>query len=228
MIGNRFWNTSRVSNFLRELGVRPSRWQENIAHLAKIGEMSVEEFLVTDPISYSDIVWPYQHEHDTVKKIIGIINYHEMLPYYNTTQEGEKPVTEQKNTIIDAPAEPKRITRESLQSIYENATLEFEDAYSRVKHGECTWEEVNEIYKEMDEAAMAVANYDKVHASATAGKKTWEEADAAGEKAAEALLKLKEAEEKSKKPLIEEFEQVKTKWACPTCSAVWRTKAKSE
>jgi ribosomal protein L12E/L44/L45/RPP1/RPP2 len=223
MIGNRFWNTSRVSNFLRELGVRPVRWQENIAHLAKIGEMSVEEFLVTDPISYSEIVWPYQHEHHTVKKIIGIINYHEMLPYYTVAQQPEKPVAEEKTIISDAP-----VTRDTLQSIYENVTVEFEDAYSRVKHGECTWEEVNEIYKEMDEAAMAVANYDKVHASATAGKKTWEEADAAGEKAAEALLKRKEAEEKPKKPLIEEFEQVKTKWACPTCSAVWRTKAKSE
>jgi hypothetical protein len=201
MIGNDLWNATRVSNFLRAMGVRPTRWQENIAEMAKIGNVSVDEFLKMDPITYGVRVWGFDSD-QKLKNVLGVINYHEMLSAYGAPW-GK--VDESKNTIVE-PTVP-----ESPLKTYEQANAEFEELYAKVKYRATTWDKVDEAYVKMEDALIALSKHDQT--------------DVAEKKAAEALQILKEAETK---PLIEEFEQVKTKWSCPTCSAVWRTKAKTE
>jgi hypothetical protein len=184
------------------MGVRPTRWQENIAEMAKIGNVSVDEFLKMDPIRYGVRVWGFDSD-QKLKNVLGVINYHEMLAAYGAPRV--LAMAESKNTIV----EPKPL--DSPLKTYEQANAEFEELYAKVKYRATTWDKVDEAYVKMEDALIALSKHDQT--------------DVAEKKAAEALQILKEAETK---PLIEEFEQVKTKWSCPTCSAVWRTKAKTE
>jgi cell fate (sporulation/competence/biofilm development) regulator YmcA (YheA/YmcA/DUF963 family) len=203
MIGNDLWNATRVSNFLRAMGVRPTRWQENIAEMANIGKISVDEFLKMDPISYGVRVWGFDSD-QKLKNVLGVINYHEMLSAY-----GAPRLLAMTSAELETVVEPKPL--DSPLKTYEQANAEFEKLYAQVKYRATTWDKVDEAYAKMEEALIALSKHD--------------ETDAAEKKTSEALQILKEAETK---PLIEEFEQVKTKWSCPTCSAVWRTKAKTE
>jgi len=80
-----FWNTVRAKNFIKEYGAKPSRWEENVAFLAEIGNLSVEQFMLTDPITYGVKIWGYDSEMEPsvkIKKILGIINYYEMYSFY--------------------------------------------------------------------------------------------------------------------------------------------------
>jgi len=166
--------------------------------MAKIGKISVDEFLKMDPITYGVRVWGFDSE-QKLKSVLGLINYHEMMDVYNGP--GFQAFTE-----IKKPTVP-----ESPLKTYEQANAEFEKLYAQVKYRATTWDKVDEAYVKMEDALIALSKHDQT--------------DVAEKKAAEALQILKEAETR---PLIEEFEQVKTKWSCPTCSAVWRTKAKTE
>ena len=203
MIGNDLWNATRVSNFLRAMGVRPTRWQENIAEMAKIGNVSVDEFLKMDPIRYGVRVWGFDSD-QKLKNVLGVIKYHEMMAAYGAPRLLAM-------TSVDPPplVEPKPL--DFPLKTYEQANAEFEELYAKVKYRGTTWDKVDEAYVKMEDALIALSKHDQT--------------DVAEKKAAEALQILKSAETK---PLIEEFEQVKTKWSCPTCSAVWRTKAKTE
>jgi hypothetical protein len=77
----------RVKNFMRELELIPTKWEENIAALAEKGSMGVEEFLATDPITFGEKFWGGKHDwkYNRVKKLLGESTYYQMLHYYHKT-----------------------------------------------------------------------------------------------------------------------------------------------
>ena len=202
MIGNALWNAKRVQHFLRELGVRPTKWEENIVHMAEMGRMSVAEFLATDPISYGVRVWgaDYIARHN-VKKILGVIIYNEILSQVN-----------EQNKLC--PIKPEPLVRDekqaALHTTYEKASA---------KYGDFDWKMMDEAYEKMDAAVKASASYERTHKSDVSKP----EATTAELHEVEPTIAVA-----NKNEIMGGYEQEKTKWKCPTCTAVWRTKAKTE
>jgi len=94
MSANKLWNPTHVKNFMLELELEPTNWDENIAALAKKGSMSVEEFLETDPITFGEKIWGKDTwkygsyvKYPKVYNILGEKTYREMLYYYQNTPE---------------------------------------------------------------------------------------------------------------------------------------------
>jgi hypothetical protein len=92
MIGNRYWNATRVQNFVKALGGKPTKWAENIAFLAAAASIEIETFLEMDPIAYGITVWGYvdgpygyKQPHHKIRKVLGVLNYYEC--YYKYCQE---------------------------------------------------------------------------------------------------------------------------------------------
>jgi hypothetical protein len=93
MSGNNLWNARRVEKFMRELKLVPTKWEDNIATLAKTAQITVEEFLTTDPITFSEKIWGKDSGYDEIRrmhldnlrtrKILGDSVYHEMLHQYD-------------------------------------------------------------------------------------------------------------------------------------------------
>ena len=203
MIGNHLWNATRVQRFLRELGVRPTRWEENIAHMAEMGNMSVEEFLKTDPITYGIKIWGYRDQygspHQNVEKVLGVINYYQLLCKYGGTFL---------STNDDA------LKAYSPHTLEEQVNLAKED-YERAaaEYEKCLNGEVDdESYASMSKAA---------YAEVTRTAKIFIDLE----------KKIDEAAKKVEPPtmmVMEDYEQEETKWECPTCTAVWRTKSKTD
>jgi hypothetical protein len=80
----------RVKNFMRELKMKATKWDENIVALAEKGSMSVEEFLKTDPITFGEKFWgkhdwKYTSGHSRLEKILGLRTHLEMWGYYVNT-----------------------------------------------------------------------------------------------------------------------------------------------
>jgi len=91
MSANHLWTPTRVQNFMRELEMNDTNWDENIVALAEKGSMSVEEFLQTDPITFGEKIWGKDDwkcisTYPRVKKILGDSIYHEMLAHYYQMQ----------------------------------------------------------------------------------------------------------------------------------------------
>ena len=84
MLGNYLWNATRVKNFMYELELVPTKWEMNIAALAEKGNMTVEQLLQTDPITFAQKIWGT--EPDWVPKtrnLLGRTNYYSMLEQYD-------------------------------------------------------------------------------------------------------------------------------------------------
>jgi hypothetical protein len=64
MSANDLWTPMRVKNFMRELKMNDTNWDENIVALAEKGSMSVEEFLETNPINFGERIWG-KHDNPT-------------------------------------------------------------------------------------------------------------------------------------------------------------------
>ena len=80
----------RVKNFMRELKMKATKWDENIVALAEKGSMSVEEFLKTDPITFGEKIWgkhdwKYTSGYSRLERILGESTHREMWGYYVTT-----------------------------------------------------------------------------------------------------------------------------------------------
>ena len=85
MPGNDLWTPMRVKNFMRELELVPTKWEENIVALAEQGRMTVEEFLATDPITFGEKIWgkcKNVYHKNKVWDILGERTYYEMLGAY--------------------------------------------------------------------------------------------------------------------------------------------------
>ena len=87
MSANHLWNPMRVKNFMRELKMKATKWDENIVALAEKGSMSVEEFLKTDPITFGEKIWgkqdwKYTSGYSRIRKILGDSIYRDMLCHY--------------------------------------------------------------------------------------------------------------------------------------------------
>jgi hypothetical protein len=97
----------RVKNFMRELGLKQTNWEENIVALSKKGSMSVEEFLATDPITFGEKIWgkddwKYTNGYPRVQKLVGEWTYYKMWRYYENTpaQRAEKAYKDAKVAAI--------------------------------------------------------------------------------------------------------------------------------
>jgi hypothetical protein len=80
----------RVKNFMRELKMKPTKWDENIVALAEKGSMSVDEFLKTDPITFGEKIWgkhdwKYTSGYSRLERILGESTHREMWGYYVRT-----------------------------------------------------------------------------------------------------------------------------------------------
>ena len=78
MVGNDLWNAARVKNFMRAMDLKPTKWDENIAALAKAGSMTVDEFMKTNPVTYGEKVF-----YSTLKcrDILGVQLYNDMMRF---------------------------------------------------------------------------------------------------------------------------------------------------
>ena len=90
MSANHLWTPMRVKNFMRELKMKATKWDENIVALAEKGSMGVEEFLKTDPITFGEKIWgkhdwKYTSGHSRLEKILGKSTHREMWGYYVNT-----------------------------------------------------------------------------------------------------------------------------------------------
>ena len=93
MIGNSFWNATRVRIFMKALGMIPTKWDENCASLACHAEITIDEFMNMDPISYGVLVWginmaetAYGNYYVPCIRIVDVLGkkiYNEFLPIYN-------------------------------------------------------------------------------------------------------------------------------------------------
>ena len=82
-LGNELWTPIRVKNFMRELKMKATKWEENIAALAEKGSMSVEEFLATDPITFGNKVFGISSFSVLNFKLLDASTYRDMMVYYN-------------------------------------------------------------------------------------------------------------------------------------------------
>ena len=97
MSANELWTPTRVKNFMRELEMKATKWDENIVALSKRASMSVEEFLKTDPITFGEKIWgkddwKYTNGYPRVQRLVGEWTYYKMWRYYENTpvQRAEK------------------------------------------------------------------------------------------------------------------------------------------
>ena len=100
-----FWNAARVCNYMKALGMKPSKWDENCASLACHAEITMDEFMNMDPISYGVLVWgtniaeaAYGNQWTPSTKIQDVLGkkiYKEFLPIYNEAV-GQLPKEQQK------------------------------------------------------------------------------------------------------------------------------------
>ena len=85
MPGNHLWTPTRVNNFLRKLELAPTKWDENISLLSKKADMTVEEFLATDPITFGEKIWgkcKRVYDSNPVRDMLGERTFYQMLNYY--------------------------------------------------------------------------------------------------------------------------------------------------
>ena len=211
MSANELWTPTRVKNFMRELKMKATKWDENIVALAEKGSMSVEEFLKTDPITFGEKIWGKSKNvyiYHPTRKILGDSIYREMLYYYQNT-----PVQIAAQAFMDA----------KVAAIKEQKALGLTTYMGVSAENKAGWEYV---FAENKAAKAAAAEVTRAVA---------EEERAAVEKAARYAAAVEAMESKSHivfNPEDEEHEEddheKKTEWTCDTCSAVWRTKTKTE
>lgn len=215
MIGNHFWNATRVRNFVIALGKKPTKWDENLILLAKNGAMTVDTLLETDPISYGVKIWGYEgltkNPSAKIRKILGVLNYESLMHFYGKTimMAPGRPLLEE----IDA-VELLQQEVADARDAYDVAVENYDEAYKEAKSGYATWDDVNAAHVHMGETASVFVELENKLTDLESAAKPMADALAATPKPVEPV-----------KPL-EPVEQEKTKWECPTCSAVWRTKAR--
>ena len=84
MVGNDLWNSIRVKNFVKGLGKKPTKWTENIAFIAECANITVGEFLQTDPITVGIWLWGEDRRYPgspnpILQKIMGYSPYSECM-----------------------------------------------------------------------------------------------------------------------------------------------------
>jgi len=234
MPGNHLWNPTRVKNFMRELELVPTNWEENIVALAEKGRMTVEEFLATDPITFGEKFWGK----NTIQTLLGDSTYREMLHYYRNTP-AQLAVKAYEDAKVEAIKEQKALGLTTYMGVSaEDATgwdKVFTENYAaraaqaRALKAAAAWEELAEQEEAAtaEEEAAVEAAWAEMEAEAEAQVAKWAASTPfGGFKAAAAAatpfggFKAAAADKEAA------AEHEKTKWACPTCSAVWRTKTK--
>lgn len=98
MVGNHLWNSIRVKNFVKGLNKKPTKWDENIAFLADKAGITVEKFLLTDPISYGVMIWGYDRKYpgtpsSIIQKVMGSV-YNQCQWYYSSACEAKRRIIE--------------------------------------------------------------------------------------------------------------------------------------
>ena len=233
MPGNDLWTPMRVKNFMRELELVPTKWEENIVALAEQGRMTVEEFLATDPITFGEKIWgkcKNVYDKNKVWDILGERTYYEMLgPYYRApAQVAAKAFMDAK---VAAIKEQKALGLTSYMSVSAEDKAGWERVFAENKAME-SLEAAEEATREAEVAKAAVlAELDQEKAAEQQSKLAKEavEAVTAGwaRQAAEDLA-FAERQVAALRKIMNPEEEIETTWTCDACSAVWRTKTKTE
>ena len=87
MIGNQFWNATRVRNFMKKLNKKSTTFDENIKVLAQLIGISVEKFLNMDPITYGTRVFAFGGGTHTVMYLLGPHIYDHYLDNYKNAEQ---------------------------------------------------------------------------------------------------------------------------------------------
>jgi len=95
MVGNRLWNSIRVKNFVKSQNKKPTKWDENIAFLADKAGITVDKFLLTDPISYGVMIWGYDRKYpgepsSIIQKVMGSGIYSQCHWFYSSACEANR------------------------------------------------------------------------------------------------------------------------------------------
>ena len=139
MVGNHLWNAARVRNFVKELNGKPTKWEENIDFLAKKVNITVDNFLQMDPVTYGVKLWGlstrFYDPNSKIKKIMGYLNYREMWLIYMRTEERKKKHKERMAALYDDYAfelhEPSDYSHkpEDLYEIHHDTSTEVSTVY---------------------------------------------------------------------------------------------------
>jgi len=277
MSANHLWTPMRVKNFMRELKMKATKWDENIVALAEKGSMSVEEFLKTDPITFGEKMWgkhdwKYTSGYSRLEKILGESTHREMWGYYVNTpaqlaarEAADALFARRREAGAAAAAAAAQLAALNeaekaagvCQDGWHGAALEHANALFKLKEADTALAEAaaaaaasaasraaatRAAQKEWDERyAAAVEEDERYFAGRTFDQVVADEEEAAAEKRAQAVAEVKnhivfnpedeedEDEEDEDEDEEDEDEEVKSsEWTCQTCSAVWRTKTKTD
>ena len=113
MVGNDLWNSIRVKNFVKGLGKKPTKWDENITFLAECANITVGEFLQTDPITVGIWLWGEDRRYPgspnpILQKIMGdrpyseCMQYHAMMAHCKASAANAATIKSEVATIIKA------------------------------------------------------------------------------------------------------------------------------
>lgn len=88
------WNPTRVRNFMKEIGLKPTKFEENMVELAKFVKVDIKTFKEMNPIEFGDRVWKYKvakvgkyhptryGECSVARKLLGRDNYEALWSHY--------------------------------------------------------------------------------------------------------------------------------------------------
>jgi len=177
----------RVKNFMRELKMKATKWDENIVALAEKGSMSVEEFLKTDPITFGEKIWgkhdwKYTSGYSRLERILGESTHREMWGYYVNT-----PAQLAARAYEDAKFAARREQKALGLTTYMRVSAEDKTGW------ECVFAE-NKAAKAAAAAKAAKASLEAVNEAEKAAGVCQDGWHGAALEHANALFKLKEAD----------------------------------
>ena len=174
---NRFWGeAARVRNFVKELGGKCTKWEDNVQFLAEKAKMPVEKFLETDPISYGSKVWGSFAKQKLMKLLgpsiyYGIEQSNKLPPVFHLSNpapelsNGSFPTDDFVSAVLTVEGDQKKkdcskacdCLDECLDFAWNEANTKFEDVYAKAKYGACSWNELGVAYQDMEKAAILLA-----------------------------------------------------------------------
>ena len=113
---NHLWNAARVKNFMRAMELKPTKWDDNIAALAKAGSMTVDEFMKTNPVTYGEKVY-----YSTLKcsDILGDQIYSDMVRFrqLDSAAPSNKIIPKKTTTFVAGWAGDKVVAAEAVAAV---------------------------------------------------------------------------------------------------------------
>ena len=107
----KLWNPSRAKNFVKALGGKHTRFDENKEFLAKKAGITVSELVnITDPLTYANMVWGPIRGKAIAKKLLGYHHYQLVSWCYETYEDRKSEWNEMHALVNMAFSVHKQIT----------------------------------------------------------------------------------------------------------------------